>query len=162
MPILPTFSAPRAAPFTGMRFPIKAAHSMLADHALRDKRGTILFHGGNDSLLEEFTDLLLYLARGGYEILAFEGPGQGAALRKSGLTFTPEWEKPVGAVLDFYGAEDVTIVGVSLGGELAMRAAAMEPRIRRVVAWCVLPSIYGALMADKPGRNPYNTGTVAV
>lgn len=117
-----------------------------------DKRGTILFHGGNDSLLEEFTDLLLYLARGGYEILAFEGPGQGAALRKSGLTFTPEWEKPVGAVLDFYGAEDVTIVGVSLGGELAMRAAAMEPRIRRVVAWCVLPSIYGALMADKPAE----------
>ena len=58
-----------------------------------DKRGTILFHGGNDSLLEEFTDLLLYLARGGYEILAFEGPGQGAALRKSGLTFTPECEK---------------------------------------------------------------------
>lgn len=117
-----------------------------------DKRGTILFHGGNDSLLEEFTDLLLYLARGGYEILAFEGPGQGAALRKSGLTFTPEWEKPVGAVLDFYGAEDVTIVGVSLGGELAMRAAAMEPHIRRVVAWCVLPSIYGALMADKPAE----------
>ena len=73
-----------------------------------DKRGTILFHGGNDSLLEEFTDLLLYLARGGYEILAFEGPGQGAALRKSGLTFTPEWEKPVGAVLDFYGAEAVS------------------------------------------------------
>lgn len=68
------------------------------------------------------------------------------------MTFTPEWEKPVGAVLDFYGAEDVTIVGVSLGGELAMRAAAMEPRIRRVVAWCVLPSIYGALMADKPAE----------
>ena len=43
-------------------------------------------------------------------------------------------------------------MGVSLGGELAMRAAAMEPRIRRVVAWCVLPSIYGALMADKPAE----------
>ena len=117
-----------------------------------DKRGTILFHGGNDSLLEEFTDLLLYLARGGYEILAFEGPGQGAALRKSGLTFTPEWEKPVGAVLNHYGADNVTIIGVSLGGELCMRAAAMEPRIRRVVSWSVLPSIYGALMADKPAE----------
>lgn len=116
------------------------------------KRGTILFHGGNDSLLEEFTDILLYLARGGYEVLAFEGPGQGAALRRWGLTFTPEWEKPVGAVLDFYGAEDVTIVGVSLGGELAMRAAAMEPRIRRAAAWCVLPSVYDALMADKPAE----------
>ena len=115
-------------------------------------KGTILFHGGNDSLLEEFPDALLYLAQGGYTVLAFEGPGQGAALRKSGLTFTPEWEKPVGAVLDHYGADDVTIVGVSLGGELCMRAAAMEPRIKRVVSWCVLPSIYGALMADKPAE----------
>ena len=115
-------------------------------------KGTILFHGGNDSLLEEFTDILLYLAAGGYEVLAFEGPGQGAALRQSGLTFTPAWEKPVGKVLDYYGASDVTIIGVSLGGELAMRAAAMEPRIRRVVSWCVLPSIYGALMADKPAE----------
>ena len=87
-----------------------------------------------------------------YTVLASEGPGQGAALRKSGLTFTPEWEKPVGAVLDHYGAEDVTIIGVSLGGELCMRAAAMEPRIRRVVSWSVLPSIYGALMADKPAE----------
>lgn len=78
MPILPTFSAPRAAPFTGMRFPMKAAHSHAGgSRPPGDKRGTILFHGGNDSLLEEFTDLLLYLARGGYEILAFEGPGQG-------------------------------------------------------------------------------------
>ncbi len=33
-----------------------------------------------------------------------------------------------------------------------MRAAAMEPRIRRVVSWSVLPSIYGALMADKPAE----------
>ena len=39
-------------------------------------KGTILFHGGNDSLLEEFTDALLYLAQGGYTVLAFEGPGQ--------------------------------------------------------------------------------------
>ena len=115
-------------------------------------KGTILFHGGNDSLLEEFTDALLYLAQGGYTVLAFEGPGQGAALRKSGLTFTPEWEKPVGAVLNHYGADNVTIIGVSLGGELCMRAAAMEPRIRRVVSWSVLPSIYGALMADKPAE----------
>ena len=77
MPILPTFSAPRAAPFTGMRFPMKAAHSHAGGSRLRRQAGTILFHGGNDSLLEEFTDLLLYLARGGYEILAFEAPDRG-------------------------------------------------------------------------------------
>ena len=113
-------------------------------------KGTFLFHGGNDSLLEEFTDMLLYLAGAGYEVLAFEGPGQGAALRRYGLTFTDQWEKPVKAVLDYYNADQVTIIGVSLGGELCLRAAAMEPRITGVVSWCVLPGIYDALMADKP------------
>ena len=96
-------------------------------------KGTFLFHGGNDSLLEEFTDALLYLAQGGYEILAFEGPGQGAALRKSGLTFTPEWEKPVGAVLNHYGADNVTIIGVSLGGSFA---CGRRPWNRVSGVWC--------------------------
>ena len=73
-------------------------------------------------------------------MLAFEAPARGRPCGNPGLTFTPEWEKPVGAVLDHYGAEDVTIIGVSLGGELCMRAAAMEPRIRRVVSWSVLPA----------------------
>ena len=45
---------------------------------------------------------------------------------------------------------EATIIGVSLGGELCLRAAAMEPRITRAVSWCVLPGIYDALMADKP------------
>ena len=86
----------------------------------------------------------------GYEVLAFEGPGQGAALRRYGLTFTDQWEKPVKAVLDYYNAGQVTIIGVSLGGELCLRAAAMESRITGAVSWCVLPGIYDALMADKP------------
>ena len=86
----------------------------------------------------------------GYEVLAFEGPGQGAALRRYGLTFTDQWEKPVKAVLDYYNTDQATITGVSLGGELCLRAAAMEPRITRAVSWCVLPGIYDALMADKP------------
>ena len=96
-------------------------------------KGTILFHGGNDSLLEEFTDALLYLAQGGYTVLAFEGPGQGAALRKSGLTFTPEWEKPVGAVLDHYGADNVTIIGVSSAGSCA---CGRQPWSRASGGWC--------------------------
>ena len=89
-------------------------------------------------------------------------PDRGLHCGSPVLTFTPEWEKPVGAVLDFYGAEDVTIVGVSLGGELAMRAAAMEPRIRR--SCCLVRPAQHLWSADggQAGRNPYNTGTVAV
>ena len=37
----------------------------------------------------------------------------------------------------------------------------MEPRIRRVVSWSVLPSIYGALMADKPAEIRAEAGALA-
>jgi predicted esterase YcpF (UPF0227 family) len=33
---------------------------------------------------------------------------------------THEWEKPVRAVLDYFALEDVTLIGVSLGGYWAM------------------------------------------
>lgn len=54
------------------------------------------------------------------------------------MPMTHEWEKPVGAVLDHLGLTDVTLIGISLGGYLAVRAAAFEPRIKRVVAYDVM------------------------
>jgi cephalosporin-C deacetylase-like acetyl esterase len=51
---------------------------------------------------------------------------------------TPDWERPVGAVLDYFGVERCTILGFSLGGYLAPRAAAFESRIKRVIANDVL------------------------
>ena len=65
----------------------------------------------------------------------FEGPGQGAALGLAQLTMSPEWQKPVKAVLDFFGLDAVTLMGFSLGGGLVVRAAAFEPRVRRVIAY---------------------------
>jgi pimeloyl-ACP methyl ester carboxylesterase len=65
----------------------------------------------------------------------FEGPGQGAALELAHLTMSPEWQKPVKAVLDFFRLDAVTLMGFSLGGGLAVRAAAFEPRVRRVIAY---------------------------
>jgi pimeloyl-ACP methyl ester carboxylesterase len=51
---------------------------------------------------------------------------------------TPEWERPVSAVLDFLMLRAVTLVGISLGGYLALWAAAFEPRIQSVVAYDVV------------------------
>jgi pimeloyl-ACP methyl ester carboxylesterase len=65
----------------------------------------------------------------------FEGPGQGAALELAHLTMSPEWQKPVKAVLDFFRLDAVTLMGFSLGGGLVIRAAAFEPRVRRVIAY---------------------------
>lgn len=47
---------------------------------------------------------------------------------------THEWEKPVAAVLDHLGLDNVSLMGVSLGGYLSIRAAALQPRIQRVIA----------------------------
>ena len=103
----------------------------------QDSRGTIVIHGGLDSFMEEFYSAACYIADAGYEVILFEGPGQGAALRRSNLHMTYQWEKPVAAVLDHFELAGVTLVGISMGGYLAPRAAAFEDRITRVVAFDV-------------------------
>ena len=103
-------------------------------------KGTIVLFGGFDSYIEELTSVFVYLRDAGYDVIAFEGPGQGGALDESGLVMTAEWHKPVSAVLDHFALERVTLIGMSLGGCLVMRAAAFEPRVARVIAYDVLTS----------------------
>lgn len=99
------------------------------------KKGTVLIHGGFDSLIEEFYAIWKLLSEGGYEVIAFEGPGQGGSLRKYHLPFDHAWEKPTGAVLDCFDLSDATILGISMGGYWCLRAAAFEKRIRRVIVF---------------------------
>lgn len=102
-------------------------------------KGTILACGGFDSFIEEFYSIWRFFTEKGYEVIAFEGPGQGATLRKHQLPFEHDWEKPTAAVLDFYDRSDVTMIGISMGGYWAVRAAAFEERISRVIAF---PPVY--------------------
>ncbi|MEW5736321.1 MAG: alpha/beta hydrolase [Thermodesulfobacteriota bacterium] len=103
-----------------------------------EKKGTILFTGGFDCIKEELVPVLLTFSDKGYDILYFEGPGQGETLAKEGIPMTPLWEKPVSAVLDHFGLSEVTIVGLSLGGYLAPRAAVFDKRIKRIVSWGIM------------------------
>lgn len=107
--------------------------------AVGPRRGTVLVHGGFDSLIEEFVAVWERIAVAGYDVVAYEGPGQGGARRLAGLTFDHDWEKPVSRVLDHFALDDATLVGLSMGGYWAIRAAAHEPRVRAVVAW---PPVY--------------------
>ena len=111
---------------------------------------TIVFFGGFDSYIEELTSAFIHLRDAGYDVIAFEGPGQGGALNDSGLSMTAEWHKPVGAVLDHFEVERATLVGLSLGGCLVMRAAAFEPRIERVVAFDILTNFLDPLLRQTP------------
>ena len=97
-------------------------------------KGTVVLHGGFDSFIEELYSWMRYFAGSGYDVIGFEGPGQGAARIKYGLPLDWQWEKPAGAVLDYFGLDNVTWMGISMGGWFCFRAAAFEPRIKRVVA----------------------------
>jgi pimeloyl-ACP methyl ester carboxylesterase len=98
------------------------------------KKGTIVIHGGFDSFIEELYSWMRYFADHGYDVIGFEGPGQGAARIKNVLGLDWYWERPAKAVLDFFNLDDVTWLGISMGGWFCLRAAAFEPRIKRVVA----------------------------
>lgn len=115
-------------------------------------QGIIIMHGGFDSFIEEFYSWMLFFSQRGYEVIGFDGPGQGGAHRKYGLALDYEWEKPAKAVLDYFKFSDVTWLGISMGGWFCFRAAAFEPRIKKVIAsgiafdYMKIPNIVGRIM----------------
>lgn len=126
---------------------------VMAAKAKGEEKDVILLHGGNDSYFEEFFMPMRYLAENGFTVYLFEGPGQGGVMRMQGKHFTHEWERPVKAVLDYFHLEDVTIIGASLGGMFAPRAAAFEKRISRVIAWSVMPNFLDVILNSGTGEN---------
>lgn len=110
-------------------------------------KGSIVMHGGYDSFMQEFLGYGLYLRDKGYDVYFFEGPGQGEVLCRCGIRMTHEWEHCVKAVLDHYKLDDVTLIGISLGGYLATRAAAYEPRVKRLIMFDLIYDFYGSLRA---------------
>jgi len=99
---------------------------------------TLVMFGGSDSYIEEFLPILVELQQRGYDIVCFEGPGQGAVLEDARIPLTPHWNNPVKAVLDHFDLHDVTLMGISMGGCLVVRAAAFEKRVKRVIAYDIL------------------------
>jgi 2,6-dihydroxypseudooxynicotine hydrolase len=103
-----------------------------------DRPPVVVMVMGLDSTKEEMhTNEQVFLDRG-LATLAFDGPGQGEAEAAHGIL--PEYEGPVGAVIDWLetradvDAGRVGLWGVSLGGYYAPRAAAFEPRVRACVS----------------------------
>jgi pimeloyl-ACP methyl ester carboxylesterase len=113
-------------------------------------KGTFVVFGGFDSYAEEMFKTVLAMKEAGFDVVFFDGPGQGATLEDYHLPMTHEWEKPVKTVLDYFKLDNVTLIGVSLGGYLVMRAAAYEKRVKRVVADDICANFFEALLRQLP------------
>ncbi|AAK78184.1 alpha-beta hydrolase superfamily lysophospholipase [Clostridium acetobutylicum] len=115
-------------------------------------KGTIVMFGGFDSYVEEMFKMALFLKEAGYDVVFFDGPGQGSALEDYKIPMTHEWEKPVKSILDYFELDDVTLLGISLGGYLTVRAAAFEKRVHRVIADDILSNFYEVVLNTLPSQ----------
>lgn len=114
---------------------------------------TLVIINGFDGILEELADFVVHMKNTSYNIIIFDGPGQGLTY-KDRLTLIPNYELVLSKVLDYYKLIEVDILGLSLGGYFALRSAAFEKRIKRVIAMDIF---YYSLDAFKlsVGNFPY-------
>jgi pimeloyl-ACP methyl ester carboxylesterase len=129
-------------PYEGTTLP---GYLFLADGS-GTPRPTVIYTNGYDSTAEESWFAIAAAAlRRGYNVLAYDGPGQGAALREQELVFRPDWEAVITPVIDYARARSeidagkIVLFGYSMGGYLVARAAAFE---RRVAAQILDDGIY--------------------
>lgn len=142
-------------PFEVVSIPYENGKSLpgyfLKANASDEPRPTLMCLGGADSLAEElyFWGGGAAALRRGYNALLFEIPGQRGAMYANpgaGLFFRPDTEVPLKYVCDWALAradvdpKRLALVGWSLGGYFAPRAAAFEKRIQACIASTTLPN----------------------
>lgn len=102
------------------------------------KPPVVILVPGLDSVKEELHRYGDDFLRRGMAVLAIDGPGQGEMEFEFPLRF--DYEVPIKYVIDYLesrpdvDASRVGLMGVSLGGYFAPRAAAFEPRLKAVIA----------------------------
>ena len=104
------------------------------------KPPVVILVPGLDSVKEELHSYGDDFLRRGMAVLAIDGPGQGEMEFEHPMRF--DYEVPAGYAIDYLesrpdvDASRVGLMGVSLGGYYAPRAAAFEPRLKAAIANC--------------------------
>jgi esterase/lipase len=145
-------------PYEGTTLPGYFIHSL----KVKGKAPVLMVHSGFDGTKEE---IVLYPGLGaadrGYDVLAFDGPGQGEVVREQKLYFRPDWEKVVAPVVDYLvkrkdvDPNKIAYMGISLGGLLAPRAAAYEHRIKVLITNGGVCSFYQAIAESFDTASPH-------
>jgi 2,6-dihydroxypseudooxynicotine hydrolase len=99
----------------------------------------VVLLGGLDTTKEEQQVISTLCVQRGLATLAFDGPGQGET--RARMTMSPEFDQAVSAVLDFVEQRRdvdparIGVIGRSMGGHYAPKAAALDRRVKAAVAW---------------------------
>lgn len=123
-------------------------------------RPLLIIQTGYDGTAEE-----LYFSQGkaalkrGFDVLLFDGPGQGEALHAQGLVFRPDWENVITPVIDFTETlpgiekDKIALMGVSFGGYLVCHAAAYEHRLAALIADSPIYDWHAEIMKELPPQS---------
>ncbi|TDC94567.1 alpha/beta fold hydrolase [Actinomadura sp. 7K507] len=129
---------PVEVPYEGASLPGYLCVPEAADGA---KVPAVIDFGGIDAWAEEqYFKIGAALVERGYAVLLLNGPGQGEA-KTRGIHGRHDFEVAAAAAVDFIGArpgvdaDRLGLIGSSLGGYFAARAAAFEPRLKATVIW---------------------------
>lgn len=99
------------------------------------KAPTVIIIGGYDSFVEEsyFLGGRAALIRG-YNVLMFDGPGQGHVLRDQGMHFHSDWDHVIAPVIDqllsfeCVDPDKIVLMGRNFAGYLAIKSASAVPQ----------------------------------
>lgn len=123
-----------------------------------EKRPTLMVVSGFDGTLEE-----LFLMHGmaaierNYNLILFAGPGQMDIFRHYPETFfEPDFENVVKRVIDEFehrqevDIDSLSLLGNSIGGYFATRAAAYEPRVKALIANSPILDVHAYMASFAP------------
>src|SRR5215217_4227638 len=154
---------PVEIPFEGTTLP---GYFCRVDDSGRSRSTLVCTNGYDSTIYEMYLDFGTALRRG-YNLLLFDGPGQGRPLIEQGLVMRPDWENVVRPVVDYaltrpeVDPKRIALMVWSFGGYLAPRAASGEHRLAACLAdpglWDLLEAAkarFSALPKDVLERRP--------
>ena len=129
---------PVAIPYGGPGGPLPGYLALAP--GLGRKPTIIMCNGSDGQLIDTYVSGGAAALERGYNVLLFEGPGQGSMLFERNVFFRPDWNAVISPIVDFLSRRSevdtrkIALTGISFGGGLVLQAASAEPRLRAVVS----------------------------
>lgn len=140
-------------PYEGTTLP---GYALTVDDSGKQRPWLIMNNGSDGTVTDMWVQGGAEALRRGYNVLIFDGPGQGAALYRQKLYFRPDWEKVITPVVDWLltrpdvDSKRIAIMGISQGGYWVPRAVAFEQRIAAAIADPAVFNVATAFTSNVP------------